>query len=161
MIELKSITKKYNKGKRNELTVLKECSLKIDTGEMVAITGKSGAGKSTLLHIIACIDDYDGGEYYYNSRLIKYIDEKQLAYLRNEEIGLIMQDFALVEDFTVLENVMIPLDFRGGYSKKEKKEASLKALKALKIDDLADKYVKTSPVVRNSVLQLRELWSRE
>jgi putative ABC transport system ATP-binding protein len=142
MLELKEVTKIYNKGKKNEFTAVKKCSLKIEDGELVAITGKSGAGKSTILHILSCIDGYDEGDYYYNSRQTKYLNEKELSALRNEEIALIMQDFALVDEFTVLENVMIPLEFRGGIKAKEKRLATHNALKALKIDDLADKYVK-------------------
>lgn len=78
---------------------------------MSAIIGKSGAGKSTLLHILACIDDYQGGEYKIDDTLVKQLSERQSARIRNEKIGMVMQDFALVEDFTAIENVLLPLEF--------------------------------------------------
>ena len=86
--------------------------------------GKSGAGKSTLLHVLACIDSYEGGEYYLNDVLIKDLSEKRLAQIRNENIGMVMQDFALVEDFTASENVIIPLSFAKNKVKDKKERLS-------------------------------------
>ena len=111
MIEINDLTKKYNPNKPNEFTALKGISLTVADGEMVAIIGKSGAGKSTLLHILACIDSYQQGEYKIDGTLVKALSERELAHIRNEKIGMVMQDFALVEDFTALENVLLPLDF--------------------------------------------------
>ena len=141
MIKLINIEKSYNAGKLNEFHVLKGISAEIKDGELVAIVGKSGAGKSTLLHIIACIDNYDSGEYYIDDLLIKNMSEKKLANIRNEKIGIVMQDFSLVEDFTVLENVIIPLDFAKKKSKNTKEQA-LKALKQVKMEEYAKKRVK-------------------
>lgn len=141
MIKLINIEKSYNAGKLNEFHVLKGISAEIKDGELVAIVGKSGAGKSTLLHIIACIDNYDSGEYYIDDLLIKNMSEKKLANIRNEKIGIVMQDFSLVEDFTVLENVIIPLDFAKKKSKNTKEQA-LKALKQVKMEGYAKKRVK-------------------
>ncbi len=138
MINLDSIVKIYNPKKVNEFEALHGVSVEIADGEMVAIIGKSGAGKSTLLHILACIDNYQKGEYTIDGTLVKNLSERQYAKIRNEKIGMIMQDFALVEDFTAIENVMIPLSF----SKKKvkgKKEKALAALKSVGIDDLAKK----------------------
>lgn len=138
MIKLQSVVKIYNMKKVNEFTALKGVSTEISDGEMVAIIGKSGAGKSTLLHILACIDNYQKGEYTIDGTLVKNLSERQYAKIRNEKIGMIMQDFALVEDFSAIENVMIPLNF----SKKKvkgKKEKALAALKSVGIDDLAKK----------------------
>ncbi len=95
---------------------------------MSAIIGKSGAGKTTLLHILACIDSYESGEYYLDEKLVKKLSERQSAEIRNEKIGIVMQDFALVDDFTAIENVLLPLDF----SKKKKPNSREKALNALK-----------------------------
>ena len=125
MIKLNNITKIYNPKKSNEFEALHGVSCEIQDGEMAAIIGKSGAGKSTLLHILACIDDYQDGEYTLDGELVKNLSERQYAKIRNEKIGMVMQDFSLVEDFTalenfnllprqsVLENVALPLLYAG------------------------------------------------
>ena len=138
MVKLDKIVKIYNPKKANEFEALHGVSAEIKDGEMVAIIGKSGAGKSTLLHILACIDNYQDGEYVIDETVVKKLSEKKYAQIRNEKIGMVMQDFALVEDFSALENVMIPLSF----SKKKiknKKQKALDALKAVGIEDLAKK----------------------
>lgn len=127
MITIKNITKTYNKGASNAFEALHEVNLEIPEKEMAAIVGASGAGKSTLLHIIGCIDDYDSGEYELDGILIKGKKDKELAQIRNEKIGLVMQDYALVEEFTALENVMLPLDF----AKKKKAQRKKLAEEAL------------------------------
>ncbi len=111
MIRMEKLTKKYNPGKANEFEALHGVSCTIETGDFVAMIGKSGAGKSTFLHILACIDTYQDGEYFIDDLIVKNLSERQYAKIRNEKIGMVMQDFALVEDFTALENIMIPLNF--------------------------------------------------
>ena len=138
MIKISNITKKYNPKKSNEFVALHGVSCEINDGELVAVIGKSGAGKSTLLHILACIDNYQEGEYTIDGTLVKNLSEKQYAKIRNEKIGMVMQDFALVEDFTALENVMIPLNF-SKQKIKNKKEKALAALKSVGIGELAKK----------------------
>ena len=138
MIKIENVTKIYNHKRSNEFEALHSVSAEIQDGELVAIIGRSGAGKSTLLHILACIDSYQEGEYSIDGTLIKDLSERQYAKIRNEKIGMVMQDFALVEDFTALENVMIPLNF----SKKKikgKKEKAFAALKSVGIEELAKK----------------------
>ena len=140
MIEIRNLTKTYNYKKSNAFTALKDISLKIEDGEMLAIIGKSGAGKSTLLHIIGCIDTFEKGEYRIDDTDVHKLSDKQLANIRNEKVGIVMQDFALVEEYTVIENVKIPLYF----SKKKKGSANMLALEALEkvgIKELARKPV--------------------
>ncbi len=138
MITIKDLTKIYNPKKPNEFEALHGISLEINDTELVAITGRSGAGKSTLLHILACIDDYQSGEYRLDGTLVKNLSDRQYAKIRNKKIGMVMQDFALVEDMTAVENVMIPLDF-AKVKATAKKEKALAALKAVGIEELAKK----------------------
>ena len=140
MIKLENIKKIYNKGNANEFEALKDVSLTIKDGELVAVIGKSGAGKSTLLHIIACIDSYEDGKYVIDDILVKNLSEKKLAEIRNSRIGIVMQDFALVDDFSCIENVLLPLDF-AAKKKYDRKELALAALKSVGMDGMAKKPV--------------------
>lgn len=140
MITISNVHKIYNPKKSNEFEALKGISLIVDNGELVAIIGKSGAGKSTLLHILACIDSYEAGEYRIDATLVKKLSERKLAQIRNEKIGMVMQDFALVEDFTAIENVMLPLDF-AKRKKPNRKQLAMDALKSVGMDSMAKKPV--------------------
>ncbi len=140
MIEISNVTKTYNPKKSNEFTALKNVSLTINDVEMTAIIGKSGAGKSTLLHILACIDSYQSGEYRLGGTLVKKLSEKKSAQIRNEKIGLVMQDFALVEDFSAIENVLLPLNF-ARKKKPNRREKAMNALKSVGMEELAKKPV--------------------
>ncbi len=141
MIEIKNIDKTYNLGKANAFKALSGVSLTIADGEMVAIIGKSGAGKSTLMHIIGCIDDFESGTYILNGEDISKIKEGKRSNIRNKDIGIVMQDFALVEDYTAIENVMVPLFFSKEKNKESKKERAKAALRKLGIEELAGKRV--------------------
>ncbi len=140
MLKLNNITKIYNRRKANEFEALHGISLEIADGEMVAVIGKSGAGKSTLLHILACIDSYESGKYRIDDTLVKRLSERKLAQIRNEKIGMVMQDFALVEDFTALENVMLPLEF-AKRKKSGRKQLAMNALKSVGMEEFAKKPV--------------------
>ncbi len=110
MIEIINSNKTFSIGKPSEFCALKDINLLIEKGEMVAIIGKSGAGKSTLLHIIGCIDSFDEGSVFlFDGNDINLKNDKEKAKIRNKKIGIVFQDFALVSDFTVYENIEIPL----------------------------------------------------
>lgn len=144
MFCLKNIVKTYNKGKRNEYEALHGISMEVKDSELTAIIGTSGAGKSTLLHILACIDGYDSGEYTIDGEDVGRISEKQMARVRNEKIGMVMQDFALIEGFTALENVLVPLDFERKdkrIKKKERRQKALEMLEMVGMKEYADKPV--------------------
>lgn len=138
MIRLEHITKIYNMQDSNACRALNDVSLCIEDGEMVAIIGKSGEGKSTLLHILACIDTYEEGEYYLDEELIRAMPGTKMAQVRNEKIGLVMQDYALVEEYSVLDNVMLPLDF-SKQTIRNKKEKALTVLESVAMKEYASK----------------------
>lgn len=140
MLKIENLTKTYNYKKPNAFTALKDVSLEVADGEMLAIIGKSGAGKSTLLHIIGCIDKFEKGSYTIDGTDVHSLSDNKLAKIRNEKVGIVMQDFALIDEYSVIENVMIPLNF----SKKKlgkPKELAMKALEKVGIANLAKKSV--------------------
>lgn len=111
MIDLKNIHKTYPGVQ--PLHVLKGVNLHINEGELVSIMGPSGSGKSTMLNIMGILDDYDDGEYYLADKLIKNLNERQEARYRNELIGFIFQSFNLINFKNAMENVALPLYYRG------------------------------------------------
>ena len=111
MIDLKGIQKTYPGVQ--PLHVLKGVNLHVSEGELVSIMGPSGSGKSTMLNIMGILDDYDEGEYHLAGRLIKNLTETQGAQYRNELIGFIFQSFNLINFKNALENVALPLYYRG------------------------------------------------
>lgn len=141
MIQLEQVCKTYAKGKPNAVKALNNVSLHIDEGELVAIIGKSGSGKTTLLSIIGCIDSFKEGTYLLNGRNISKKREAALAKIRNREIGIVVQDFALIQSDTALENVILPFYFDNRVSLKSAKTKALAALRSVGIEDLAKKTV--------------------
>lgn len=142
VIQCIHIWKKYNKGKENELTALKDVSFEVKEGEMVAVMGKSGSGKSTLMHILGCLDYYDMGKYFLEGEKIQKLSDRKMAAIRNEKIGIVMQNFALVEEFTALENVILPLDF-ARKCQKEKNKLATEALKRVEMYEEAEQICAT------------------
>lgn len=125
VINLKGIHKTYNAG--SPLHVLKGVDLTIGEGEFTALMGASGSGKSTLLNIIGLLDNYDEGEYWLDGKLIKNPTEKKAAWLRNHFIGFIFQSFNLISFKTALENVALPLYYRG-VPRKQRNTVAMEAL---------------------------------
>ena len=142
MIEIKNLVKIYNKGKTNEFCALKGIDLSIEEGEMVAIIGKSGAGKSTLLHILAAIDSYDKGSYLVDGVSVGDLKEKDRARFRNQKIGIVMQDYALIDEYTIEENVQIPLIFEKVKGNDVRREKIMTALENVGLAELAKKPVR-------------------
>ena len=142
MIEIKNLVKIYNKGKTNVFCALKGIVLSIEEGEMVAIIGKSGAGKSTLLHILAAIDSYDKGSYLVDGVSVGDLKEKQRARFRNQKIGIVMQDYALIDEYTIEENVQIPLIFGKVKGNDVRREKIMTALENVGLAELAKKPVR-------------------
>ena len=142
MIQIKNLVKVYNKGKTNEFCALKGIDLSIEEGEMVAIIGKSGAGKSTLLHILAAIDSYDKGSYLVDGVSVGDLKEKDRARFRNQKIGIVMQDYALIDEYTIEENVQIPLIFGKVKGNDVRREKIMTALENVGLAELAKKPVR-------------------
>jgi putative ABC transport system ATP-binding protein len=117
MIKLQNINKTYTMGD-NKLHVLKGIDAHIREGELVSIMGSSGSGKSTLLNILGILDNYDSGEYLLNNTLVKDLSETKAAHYRNQFIGFVFQSFNLVSFKNAMENVALPLYYKGVSRKK-------------------------------------------
>lgn len=122
MIRIENLHKSYPIGK-DSLHVLKGINLHIKEGEFVSIMGSSGSGKSTLLNIVGLLDIHDKGDYYLNEQLIHNLNEKKAAVLRNKFLGFVFQSFNLISYKTALENVALPLYYKGVGRKERLKEA--------------------------------------
>ena len=136
MLHLENIHKTYNLGTPNALHVLKGISLDIQDGEFVSIMGASGSGKSTLLNILGILDNYDEGNYYLAGRLIKNLNETQGARLRNELIGFVFQSFNLLNFKNALENVALPLYYKG-VPRKQRYMLAMEQLERMGLKDWA------------------------
>jgi putative ABC transport system ATP-binding protein len=112
MITLTDITKIYILGE-TDVPILKGINLHIDTGEYVSIMGASGSGKSTLMNILGCLDRPTQGHYLLEDRDLTTLDSEELAYIRNQRIGFVFQQFNLLSRSTALENVMLPMVYAG------------------------------------------------
>lgn len=126
LIEIRDICKVYNPGE-NEVRALDGVSLQIEHGEYVAIIGQSGSGKSTLMNMLGCLDIPSSGTYILNGCDVSHMTDDELSDVRNKEIGFIFQGFNLIAALTALENVELPLIYRG-VPKKERERLSVAAL---------------------------------
>lgn len=133
LIDLSRIRKTYKMGD-DELHAIKDISLSIKKGEFVAIMGASGSGKSTFMNIIGCLDKPTAGTYFLDSIDVIKLSRDELAAIRNEKIGFVFQGFNLVPRTSAIENVELPMIYKG-LSPKERKDKSIEALKAVGLKD--------------------------
>jgi putative ABC transport system ATP-binding protein len=139
LIELNHVTKSYPVAS-GSFRALNDISLKIDCSQLVAITGKSGSGKSTLLNIITGIDRPSEGTVSINSVRVDRLSESELASWRGKNVGVVFQFFQLLPTLTILENVMLPMDFCNTYPKNDRKVRALALLEMVGIREQADKF---------------------
>ena len=138
MIDLKDIYKIYSDGD-SEIRALDGISLNIKEGEFVAIVGQSGSGKSTCMNIIGCLDVPSSGSYHLNGIDVSTMKDDELAVIRNQALGFIFQQYNLIPKLTLLENVELPLVYRG-YPPQKRRELALLALSRVGLEDRAKKF---------------------
>jgi len=126
MLDMKQICKTYNMG-REPVYALQNVNFHVDEGEFVAIIGPSGSGKSTLMNMIGCLDVPDSGTYALDGKMVAQMTQDQQAVIRNEKIGFIFQNFNLLARLTAIENVELPLLYRGA-SVRERHNRAMEAL---------------------------------
>ena len=136
LIDIRDLYKIYNEGKESEVRALDGVSLQIDKGEFVAIVGQSGSGKSTMMNVLGCLDIPTYGEYFLDGNDIGSLNDKQLARIRNREIGFIFQGYNLIQELDALENVTLPLIYRG-VSVFDREDMAMEALAKVGMDDRA------------------------
>lgn len=136
ILEMRDICKDYPMGK-SVTRVLKNVSLDVEEGEYLAIMGPSGSGKTTLMNLIGCLDVPTSGSYLLGGRDITQCSHKQLAEVRNKEIGFVFQSFHLLPKLTALDNVALPLLY-GGVKKAERQERARAALETVGLSDRID-----------------------
>lgn len=135
IIKLKNISKGYQLGKTS-VPVIHDIDLNINEGEFVALMGPSGSGKSTLMNMVGCLDVPDSGQYFLDGKDVAGFSEDALSEVRNNLIGFIFQNFNLIPDLTVLENIAIPSLYAG----KEDKQKALELAQKLGIGDRVSHY---------------------
>ena len=136
LIEIKDIYKIYNEGLESEVRALDGVSLQIDRGEFVAIVGQSGSGKSTLMNVLGCLDIPTYGDYHLDGVDVTERTDKQLAHIRNKQIGFIFQGYNLIPELDALENVTLPLIYQG-VPMGQREDRAMEALAKVDMDSRA------------------------
>jgi putative ABC transport system ATP-binding protein len=136
LISMKDVFKIYNEGMENEVRALNGVTLSIDRGEFVSIIGPSGSGKSTLMHLLGCLDIPTYGECRLNGEDVTCLTDRELARVRNRQIGFVFQDFNLIPALNALENVELPLIYQGIGGR----ERYMRAMEALEKVNLVDRW---------------------
>jgi putative ABC transport system ATP-binding protein len=138
LVDLRDVVKTYETG-AGGVTVLKNITLKMREGEFVGVVGPSGSGKSTLLNMITGIDRPTSGEVFVGGQAVHKLSENQLARWRGRNVGVIFQFFQLLPTLTILENVVLPMDFCSMYRRRERRERAMHLLGQVGIAEHADK----------------------
>lgn len=133
LISTEDLWKVYQLGEQ-EVRALQGVTFTISQNEFLAIMGPSGSGKSTLMNLIGCLDTPSRGKYYLKGKLVSAMDENELAFIRNQEIGFVFQVFNLLPRATAFHNVELPLIYKGT-NKKERREKTCRALEMVEMED--------------------------
>ncbi|MGY3749198.1 ABC transporter ATP-binding protein [Vagococcus acidifermentans] len=153
MLKLTHLTKTYK-----EKRIFQNARFEAELGEIVLLMGKSGIGKSTLLDIIAGIKQYDSGEYYYQETQLFPENDEQMSRFRNQMIGYILQDFALIDDYTVMENIMLPSLYNSQIKKSTAEKRARELANRFDLSDvLAEKVRKISGGQKQRAAIIRSL----
>lgn len=135
---LRDVSKKYG-GPLDPVVALRDINLDIDTGEFVAVIGKSGSGKSTLINLLTGIDSPTSGSIVVADKAIHTLNQEELARWRGRSVGIVFQFFQLLPTLTVVENIMLPMDFCNSFPPGERRERAMQLLADLGISDQANK----------------------
>ena len=136
LIELRNVYKIYSEGLESEVRALDGVSLEVERGEFVAVVGQSGSGKSTMMNVRGCLDIPTRGDYFLDGVDVRELSDKELSRIRNKQIGFIFQQYNLIQNLTVLENVELPLIYQG-IDPIDRRELAMEALGRVGLADRA------------------------
>ena len=136
LIELRDVYKIYGEGLESEVRALDGVSLDVEKGEFVAVVGQSGSGKSTMMNVLGCLDIPTRGTYHLDGVDVRELTDKELSRIRNKQIGFIFQQYNLIQNLTVLENVELPLIYQG-IDPIDRRELAMQALGRVGLADRA------------------------
>jgi putative ABC transport system ATP-binding protein len=134
LLEARGITKVYRLG-QVDVQALRGVDLDVHAGEYVAIMGPSGSGKSTLMHILGCLDSATAGTYHLDGTDVSTLQGRPLARVRNQKVGFVFQTFNLMPRLNIEENIALPLQYRGGFSRRERRKRARALLERLGLGD--------------------------
>ena len=136
LIELRNVYKIYSEGLESEVRALDGVSLEVERGEFVAVVGQSGSGKSTMMNVLGCLDIPTRGDYFLDGVDVRELSDNELSRIRNKQIGFIFQQYNLIQNLTVLENVELPLIYQG-IDPIDRRELAMEALGRVGLADRA------------------------
>ncbi|MDD3347236.1 ABC transporter ATP-binding protein [Oscillibacter sp.] len=134
LVKLKDVYKIYGEGMESEVRALDGVSLEIDRGEFVAVVGQSGSGKSTMMNVLGCLDIPTRGDYLLDGTDVRELTDKELSHIRNKQIGFIFQQYNLIQNLNVLENVELPLIYQG-IGADDRRDMAMEALERVGLSD--------------------------